>query len=189
MRYKKDETTVLGGLLAEDEQVTIKILNHTGNEIQLSSNVCTQAPGYKGLYTWSTTNMSANPGTYFYVMTDGTNRMPGKFVYGGYIDTVAEKEDVEVTNTKVDSTNATIVDSREELETLMGTIGASVLAGISEGNQDLRTIIEDVQLGNWEIKDTEMVMRSASGVEIARFGLYDQYGQPNGKSVFKRIRI
>ncbi|RLI99872.1 MAG: hypothetical protein DRP08_06865 [Candidatus Aenigmatarchaeota archaeon] len=65
----------------------------------------------------------------------------------------------------------------------------NIVQNVVQGNEDLRAIIEDVQLGNWEILGTEMIMRTAAGAELARFSLYDKYGQPSGVNVFKRERV
>jgi len=171
MRYTNDETTVLGGFFKSDSQVTIKVLNKYGQAVQLVTTACSVSPDEDNLYLWDTSNMQAEAGSYFYVMTDGVHKRPGKFVYGGYVDSISEINDKSDSIASLIDANTTIISD-----------------SIAASGVDVRSIIEDIQLGSWEIHDTEMIMRSINGEELARFALYDQYGQPNAKSVFKRIR-
>jgi len=164
MRYKNDETTVLGGFFKSGSQVTIKVLDDNGQAIQLTNDACIVSPDESSLYLWSTTNMQSEAGTYFYIMTDGINKMPGKFIYGGYVEDVAKISDV------------------QETQTIMMT-------AVTEGNSDVRQIIEDVQLGNWSIENRQMVMKTQSGKELATFNLYDFNGNPTNTTVAKRIRV
>jgi len=60
---------------------------------------------------------------------------------------------------------------------------------VQTGNDDIRQVIEDVQLGSWELASGQMIMKTQAGDELARFNLTDQYGNPNMKSVFKRERV
>ena len=164
MRYKNNEQTTLGGFFETGKSVTIKILDSYGQLVSIDSNACTEAPDEDSLYLWSTENMNASAGTYFYVMTDGVNKMRGKFVYGGYVENVAEK---------LDLTNSIV----------------EIQASIQDSGTALRAIIEDVQLGNWTIENKQMIMKTTSGDELARFNLYDFNGNPTNTTVAKRVRI
>lgn len=182
MRYKNDEQTTLGGYLDRDKVVTIKVLDNTGTAVDLVSNICNESQDAPGLYLWDTSNMTTEAGSYFYIMSDGINSMPGKFVYGGYLDTVAEKTDAVATQTIVQETTSNI-DSKIDI------VGNAITEAVTEVSQDIRSIIEDVQLGNWEIKDNQMIMLDKVGVELARFDLFDMRGTPTMSNVFKRERV
>ncbi len=65
----------------------------------------------------------------------------------------------------------------------------SITNVVTTGNEDVRQIIEDVQLGSWALLDNQMVMKTQAGDELARFDLFDQYGRPTMASVFKRERV
>ena len=74
-------------------------------------------------------------------------------------------------------TNELIVSSKEE-----------VLVSMEESGAEIRNIIEDVQLGDWEILNNQMIMKSTTGEEIARFNLLDAAGNPTMSAVYKRER-
>ena len=68
-------------------------------------------------------------------------------------------------------------------------IDNSLYGDITVAFQDVEKIIKDVQLGNWEIKDNQMIMLSQEGEEIARFDLTDLNGNPSMRAIFKRERV
>jgi len=160
MRYKSNEHTVLGGFFEPNSNVTIKILDSAGNAVNVSDNVCIESVDEPGLFIWNTNNMQSDAGTYFYVMTDGISKFPGKFVYGGLLDKLTIKEDI---------------------------IGLS--GDVSGELGSIRQVIEDVQLGNWQIKDTQLIMNNVDGSELARFDLYDKNGNSTDSNVFSRVRV
>lgn len=166
MRYSSNETTVLGGFFEEGKTVTIKIIDSVGELVGVDNSVCTASSGESTLYLWDTANMAADEGTYFYVMTDGVDTMPGKFTYGGSVDS-----------------------KPSEINDKLDVMNTDLTVAIEAGNVDIRAIIEDVQLGNWELKDNQMVMLDRVGVELARFDLFDSRGNPTMNNVFKRERV
>ena len=97
MRYKLSEDIVLAGKLPEGSTVTVKVLNMVDDTlIALDTAVCPESSYIAGLYRWSTSSITTALTGYvscYYEMTDGTNTISGKFVYGGYIDTQATNQD------------------------------------------------------------------------------------------------
>lgn len=49
--------------------------------------------------------------------------------------------------------------------------------------------LTQLQLGDWEIKEKQMIFYDTQGIEIARFDLFDRYGNPSDTNVFKRRRV
>ena len=54
--------------------------------------------------------------------------------------------------------------------------------------KDIVTTLKNVELGNWEIKDNQMIFYDLNGDEIARYDLLDKEGNPTDMYVFKRIK-
>lgn len=50
-------------------------------------------------------------------------------------------------------------------------------------------ILLDIEQGNWEIKDNQMIFYRRDGTELMRFNLYDKEGNLSDKAVFKRERV
>ena len=98
MRYKLNEDVVLASNLPEGNSVTISVLDLANDTVVIVSNdVCTESSIVAGLYTWSTSNIASVPQVYknyYYEMTDGTNKVAGKFVYGGYVDAIGTVQEV-----------------------------------------------------------------------------------------------
>jgi hypothetical protein len=162
MRYK-DNSTVLCGYLTPNSSVTIKLLNtKTDTLIGVSSNICTESDHISGLYRFDTANITDqfDKLEIAYIMEDDIGE-----IYGGKI--------------VIEDYNSDIIDQ-------MSNIEVNILSGINDGNQDIEAIIKDVQLGNWEIKDNQMIMKKQSGEELARFNLYDLKGNPSMNAVYKR---
>jgi len=58
--------------------------------------------------------------------------------------------------------------------------------------KEIKSIVTDLknmQFGNWEIKDKQMIFYDLDGNELARFNLYDKDGKPSDVAVFKRERV
>jgi len=55
--------------------------------------------------------------------------------------------------------------------------------------QNIINSIYDTQLGNWELKDNQMIMYKANGDILATFNLFDTSGKPSMRSVAKRVRV
>ena len=47
----------------------------------------------------------------------------------------------------------------------------------------------DMQFGNWEIKDNQMIFYTSSGSEIARYNLIDKQGRPTEIAPSKRVKV
>lgn len=58
-----------------------------------------------------------------------------------------------------------------------------------ETNRDLIEELLDVEEGNWEIKDNQMIFYKRDGSELIRFNLFDKSGHPAEVNVYKRERI
>lgn len=54
-------------------------------------------------------------------------------------------------------------------------------------NNDLSTLM-DFQMGNWEIKDNQMIFYKRNGDILAEFNLLNKYDVPTESSVYKRIK-
>ena len=57
--------------------------------------------------------------------------------------------------------------------------------------QDIKTMLNillDVEQGNWEILNNQMIFYKRDGSELMRFNLYDKSGQPSETNVYKRVR-
>ena len=91
------------------------------------------------------------------------------------LDNYANKDDYKADLT---ATNNLITTSKDDIKNRIAT-----------GETNIKDTIEDIQNGDWEIKDNQMIMRSIAGVEIARFNLYDLNGTPTMRAVFKRERV
>lgn len=90
MRYELSENIAIGGILPTGVNVTIEVIDMLSDTpVVLSSNACTESIHINGLYVWTTDNITTAPNGYsvmFYRMSDGTNNVQGKFVYGGYVN-------------------------------------------------------------------------------------------------------
>ena len=90
MRYKTTEEIAIVGVLTIGTTVSVKLINLlTDTLVVLNNNACTESSHAPGIYVWNTSNISTPISGYtvlLYEMTDGTNTVQGKFVYGGYID-------------------------------------------------------------------------------------------------------
>lgn len=56
-------------------------------------------------------------------------------------------------------------------------------------NRDLINEILDVEEGNWEIKDNQMIFYRRDGTELIRFNLYDKLGNLTELNAYKRQRV
>lgn len=75
-------------------------------------------------------------------------------------------------------TNTLIVDSKNE-----------VIATVEAGEDNIIAKVEDIQNGDLEIVNNQMIMKSAEGVEIARFNLFDAAGNRTMRDIYKRERV
>lgn len=76
-------------------------------------------------------------------------------------------------------------------ESAIGDIGSviDIIANdISDIKVDIGTIL-DVQTGNWEIKNNQMIFYKANGIELMRFNLRDKQGTLSEDRVFKREKV
>ena len=55
--------------------------------------------------------------------------------------------------------------------------------------KNIVTDLKNMQFGNWEIKDKQMIFYDLEGNELARFNLYDKNDLPSEINVFKRKRV
>jgi len=63
-----------------------------------------------------------------------------------------------------------------------------VAEGLLHITDTLKTLI-DVQMGNWEIKNKQMIFYKVDGSELMRFDLYDKDGNKTTFGVVKRVRV
>lgn len=59
---------------------------------------------------------------------------------------------------------------------------------IEEMNNKIELLL-DVELGNWEIKNNQMIFYDSKGSELARFNLYNSRGERSSIAVCKRERV
>ena len=120
MRYKLSEDITLIGKLPSAGTVTIRVLDlETDTLISLASDSCTESAIISGLYRWGTSNISSTITGYknlYYEMTDGTNTVSGKFVYGGYID--EQKDSLDTIQTSVNN----VPTAAENAQTLVDKV-------------------------------------------------------------------
>jgi len=127
MRYKLSEDIILAGKLTVGATVTIKILDlATDTFIALTSNSCTESSNIPGLYLWSTNNITTTVTGYkncYYEMTDNSNTISGKFVYGGYIEDMDTQLDG--MDSKLDSIDTQLDDVDTQLASVQATASDS----------------------------------------------------------------
>ncbi len=91
MRYKLSENITLAGKLPAGATVTIRVVDLDIDAlVTLTTDVCSESGVINGMYRWNTSNITSSITGYknmYYEMTDGTNTVSGKFIYGGYVDT------------------------------------------------------------------------------------------------------
>jgi len=100
MRYQSNENTFLGGVFGTGSSVTITIVwpKKTGDVlINVTSNVCKESEVESGLFEFFTEDIVdtfTTPVHLSYIMTDGSEKQYGKFIFGGYVDNLSTKGDV-----------------------------------------------------------------------------------------------
>lgn len=50
-------------------------------------------------------------------------------------------------------------------------------------------LITDMQTGNWEILNNQMIFLDRNNIEIMRFNLLDKLGLPSDHNIFKRVKV
>jgi hypothetical protein len=160
MRYTEEETTVLAGKMTPGLSATIKLVDMKLNELMpLTSDICIESP-IAGMYLWDTANVN----------------VPAEDTHVLYCMTASD-------NTK--AYGKVILGGDFVGKTDIGIVNNTVV----QGNEDLRAIIEDVQLGNWKIDNRQMIMYTKSGEELARFDLFDFQGNKTSVNVAERVRV
>jgi hypothetical protein len=79
---------------------------------------------------------------------------------------------------------AGVWDEQLNDHTITGSTGAT-LSNI----QFLADRVRNIEEGNWRIVGTQMIFYDINGVEIFRFNLFGESGQPVNDNVFERIRV
>lgn len=64
----------------------------------------------------------------------------------------------------------------------------TVAEGLLHITDTFKTLI-DAQMGNWEIKENQMIFYKVDGSELMRFDLYDKDGNKTTFGVVKRVRV
>lgn len=104
MRYKLNEDIILAGNLPPGSSVGIQLLNmETDTIINTSTAICSESAVVPGLYTWSTSNITDSLVGYvnvYYEIAGGSQKVSGKFIYGGYIEDDSDK--IDNLDTKID---------------------------------------------------------------------------------------
>ncbi len=62
---------------------------------------------------------------------------------------------------------------------------------LSTTTKNIEAIVKELkamQFGNWEIREKQMIFYDLEGNELARFDLFDKYGNPSDVNVFARKR-
>lgn len=62
---------------------------------------------------------------------------------------------------------------------------------LKENTDAIRQIVtelKNLQFGNWEVKDKQMIFYDLDNNELARFNLYNKYGKPSDTNVAKRVK-
>jgi hypothetical protein len=98
MRYKLGEGATIAGILPTGGSVTVKIIDMASDILlSLSSSSCTESSHISGVYLFDIDNITTPITDYtncLYEMTDGSDKHYGKFVLGGYPESLASKGDV-----------------------------------------------------------------------------------------------
>lgn len=76
--------------------------------------------------------------------------------------------------------------SQEEHDKLMSLPESFTL---DENTSKMIETIYNLETGNWEIKDNQMIFYKLDGTELMRFNLYDKDNRPTMSKAYKRIRI
>ena len=84
------------------------------------------------------------------------------------VSTRKAKTDIDFTQTDRDN----LLDTKSNTDTI----------------KDLVNRVLDIEEGNWEIVNHQMIFYDRNGQEILRFNLYDKYGNPSERNIFKRIK-
>jgi hypothetical protein len=118
-----------------------------------------------------------------YTEYDGiTPLQPGKTYYIGV--RAVDEAGNETTNTNYATINYTGSSVYDEILNKVDNI-QSVVVDI----QNMVNILMDVEIGNWEIKNNQMIFYDREGNVLYVYNLYDKFGRPTTKSVYKRERI
>ena len=153
MRYSSSESTTLAGKFTPGSSVTIKVVNiDTDSLLTVTSNVCNESIHIPGLFLFSTNkiNSSLQPFTNCaYEMTDGTNIFYGKFVYGGYVDQLPR---------------------RNEVQDLISNLQTSITDLINNHDGDVKAAIQELESGliqiltnlNAEINENQVIIEDSS---------------------------
>ena len=80
-------------------------------------------------------------------------------------------------NTNISFTN----EDRQKLESLQNYNDTEL--------KQLLLDVHDAELGSWEIKNGSLILYRHNGQVLAKYNLYDSFGNPTDKSIFKRQRI
>ena len=144
---------------------------------------------------------------YFYVLAETSDGKHKGLVHIS-VDT---KEDVSAEIATVNSNVLVVKDNVEDLSTNVDALNTkatdikSVVDGIDSDVDDIKSdvgsiktdvttlktdvnLIKNVECGNWEIKDSQLIVTDYDGNEIIRFNLYDLAGNPTSYEVFKRVK-
>jgi len=123
---------------------------------------------------------------------------PFSFFWSSKIELDEDKLIFEIDDTKLKATkiNSLLYKSDEYTPTSKGTFILKVIYD----DTLLKSIpfkvkefsfedLIDFQAGNWEIKDKQMIFYDLDGNELARFNLYNKFGQLSDTSIFKREKL
>ena len=55
--------------------------------------------------------------------------------------------------------------------------------------RDIVGELKNMEMGNWEIKDNQMIFYDLDGNELAKYNLFDKSGLASEINVFKRIKV
>lgn len=152
---------MLLGYLQPGATVEVVLINTKTDEIIPSTDVaCTESIHHPGLYRYDTTAIG---------------------------EIVDDLEIAYVMKNMADSTD--VYGGKATIGKWLPEYVAEMSTEFEQNTEDLRAIVEDVQLGNWSIENQQMVMKTQAGEELARFNLYDFNGNPTNTTVAKRIRV
>lgn len=63
---------------------------------------------------------------------------------------------------------------------------------LAQTTREIKAIVKELknmQFGNWEIKNKQMIFYDLDGNELAKFNLFDKNGEPSEINVFARRRV
>lgn len=88
MRYSKDERVYILGKFSSGDTVTVSVYKLSDDSLIVDSASCSEVAS-TGVFKYLFTQSVSQKETFLWIMTNGTDEVVGKFVLGGYMDSLA----------------------------------------------------------------------------------------------------